>query len=126
MFSALPANEKGFTLHISKTFEHAHAAHFALLFTNHARMRQRCLIITLLDLKMPSVKYIKNVIKSAIITYLIIFNFIIIKKLYTNSKTSIITSNFNTQFIQVSGEEGDWPQFSILFSKASLLSYYLV
>ena len=70
---------------------------------NQARMRQQSLIIALLDLKNASGEVHHNLIKS-VLGYHHIPDHIqhIIKSLYTNFKTSIITSKFSTPFIQVS------------------------
>ena len=106
MFSYLLANnfieqsiQKGFTSHISGTFEHT--AQMAYII-NQARIRQRSLIITLLDLKNAFGEVHHKLIKS-VLSYLHIPDHIqlIIKSLYTNFRTSIITSEFNTPFIQV-------------------------
>ena len=106
MFSYLLANnfiehniQKGFTPQISGTFEHT--AQMAYII-NQARIRQRSLIITLLDLKNAFGEVHHNLIKSVLGYHHIPDHIqLIIKSLYTNFKTSIITSKFNTPFIQV-------------------------
>ncbi len=106
MFSYLLANnfiehdiQKGFTPHISGTLEHT--AQMAYII-NQARIRQRSLIITLLDLKNAFGEVHHNLIKSVLGYHHIPDHIqLIIESLYTNFKTSIITSNFNTPFIQV-------------------------
>ena len=106
IFSYLLANnfiehniQKGFTPHISGTFEHT--AQMAYII-NQARIRQRSLIITLLDLKNAFGEIHHNLIKSVLGYHHIPDHIqLIIKSLYTNFKTSVITSKFNTPFIQV-------------------------
>ena len=101
MFSYLLANnfiehdiQKGFTPHISGTLEHT--AQMAYII-NQARIRQRSLIITLLDLKNAFGEVHHNLIKSVLGYHHIPDHIqLIIESLYTNFKTSIITSNFNT------------------------------
>ena len=69
---------------------------------NQARIRQRSLIITLLDLKNAFGEVHHNLIKSVLDYHRIPDHIqLIIESLYTNFKTSIITSNFNTPFVQV-------------------------
>ena len=108
MFTFLLANnliehkiQKGFTPHISGTFEHT--TQMACIF-NQARIRQRSFVVTLLDLKnaFVEVPVHHNFIQSVLRYHHIPDHIqIMIKSLYTNFKTSIITSNFNTPFIQV-------------------------
>ncbi len=106
MFTFLLANnfiehkiQKGFTPHISGTFEHT--AQMAYII-NQARTRQRSLAITLLDLKNAFGEVHHNLMQSVLRYHHIPDHIqIMIKSLYTNFKTSIITSNFNTPFIQV-------------------------
>ena len=78
--------QKGFTPHISGTFEHT--AQMAYII-NQARIRQRSLIITLLDLKNVFGEVHHHLIKS-VLGYNHIPDHIqlIIKSLYTNFKTS--------------------------------------
>ena len=72
---------------------------------NHARIRQRSLIITLLDLKNAFAKVHHNLIKSVLgyhhIPHIYDHILLIIKSLWTNIKTPVITSKFNIPFIQV-------------------------
>ena len=69
---------------------------------NQARIRQRSLIITLLDLKNAFGEIHHNLIKSVLGYHHIPDHIqLIIKSLYTNFKTSVITSKFNNPFIQV-------------------------
>ena len=69
---------------------------------NQARTKQRSLVITLLDLKNAFGEINHNLI-SSVLGYHHIPNQIntLIKSLYTDFKTSIITSSFNTPFIAV-------------------------
>ena len=106
MFTFLLANnfiehkiQKGFTPHLSGTLEHT--AQMAYII-NQARSRQRSVVITLLDLKNAFGEVHHNLIKS-VLGYHHIPDHIenMINSLYTNFKTSIITSNFSTPFIQV-------------------------
>ncbi|CAB3996693.1 Hypothetical predicted protein [Paramuricea clavata] len=106
MFAYLLANnfiehkiQKGFTPHISGTFEHT--AQMAYMI-NQARIRQRSLVITLLDLKNAFGEVHHNLIQS-VLGYHHIPKHIqfMIKSLYTNFKTSIITSDLNTPFLLV-------------------------
>ena len=84
---------------LSGTFEHT--AQMAYII-NQARIRQRSLIITLLDLKNAFGEVHHNLIKSVLGYHHIPDHIqLITKSLYTNFKTSIITSKFNTAFIQV-------------------------
>ncbi|CAB3986993.1 Hypothetical predicted protein [Paramuricea clavata] len=106
MFSYLLANnfieheiQKGFTPHISGTFEHT--AQMAYII-NQARIRQRSLVITLLDLKNAFGEVHHNLIQSVLGYHHIPQHIqLMIKSLYTNFKTSIITSDFNTPFVEV-------------------------
>ena len=106
MFTFLLANnfiehniQKGFTPHISGTFEHtAPMAHTI----NQARIKQRSLVVTLLDLKNAFGEVNHNLIQSVLGYHHIPDHIkVLIKSLYTNFKTSIITSKFNTPFIPV-------------------------
>ncbi|CAB4027761.1 Hypothetical predicted protein [Paramuricea clavata] len=91
--------QKGFTPHISGTFEQT--AQMAYMI-NQARIRQRFLVITLLDFKNAFGEVHHNLIQS-VLGYHHIPEHIqfLIKSLYTNFKTSIITSDLNTPFLQV-------------------------
>ena len=69
---------------------------------NQARIKQRSLLITLLDLKNAFGKINHNLINSVLGYHHIPDHIkVLIKSLYTNFKTSIITSNFNAPFIPV-------------------------
>ncbi len=106
MYSFLTANnfiehnvQKGFTPNLSGTLEHtAQMAHII----NKARIKQRSLVITLLDLKNAFGEVHHNLIQS-VLGYHHIPHHInnIIKSLYTDFQTSIITSKFCTPFIHV-------------------------
>ena len=69
---------------------------------NQARIKQRSLLITLLDLKNAVGEINPNLIHCVLGYHHIPDHIkILIKSLYTNFKTSIITSSFNTLFITV-------------------------
>ena len=91
--------QKGFTPKVSGTFGHtAQMAHII----NQARTKQRSLVITLLDLKNVFGEVHHNLIQSVLCYHHIPDHIkILIKSLYTNFQTSIITSQFNTPFIHV-------------------------
>ena len=106
MYSFLMANnfiehniQKGFTPNLSGTLEHT--AQMANII-NKARIKQRSLVITLLDLKNAFGDVHHNLILS-VLGYHHIPTHInnIIKSLYTDFKTSITTSEFRTPFINV-------------------------
>ena len=92
MFTFLLANnliehkiQKGFTPHISGTFEHT--AQMAYII-NQARIRQRSLVVTLLDLKNAFGEVHHNLIQSVLRYHHIPYHIqIMIKSLYTNFKT---------------------------------------
>ena len=85
---------------MSGTFEHT--AQMAYII-NQARIRQRSLVITLLDLKNAFGEVHHNLIQSVLGYHHIPQHIqLMIKSLYTNFKTSIITSDFNTPFVEVS------------------------
>ena len=91
--------QKGFTPKLSGTLEHtAQMAHII----NNARTKQRSLIITLLDLKNAFGEVHHNLIHE-VLEYHHIPDHIknIIRNLYTDFQTSIITEQFNTPFITV-------------------------
>ena len=70
--------------------------------TNQARIKQRSLVITLLDLKNAFGENNHNLIHPVLGYHHIPDHIkILIKSLYTNFKTSIIRSSFNTPFIPV-------------------------
>ena len=91
--------QKGFTPNLSGTLEHT--AQMADII-NKARIRQRSVVITLLDLKNAFGEIHHNLIQS-------VFNYhhipdhikCVIKSLYTDFQTSIITSEFCTPFMTV-------------------------
>jgi len=107
MFSFLAKNkliehniQKGFTANLSGTIEHT--AQMANII-NKARTKQHSLVITLLDLKNAFGEVHHNLIQS-VLSYHHIPDHIkdIVKSLYTDFNTSIITSKFSTPFIPVS------------------------
>ena len=106
MFSFLTSNQyienniqKGFTPNLSGTLEHT--AQMANII-NKARIKQRSLVITLLDLKNAFGEVHHNLIQSVLDYHHIPNHFKdIIKSLYTDFKTSIITSEFRTPFVTV-------------------------
>ena len=91
--------QKGFTPNLSGTLEHT--ASMANII-NKARIKQRSLVITLLDLKNAFGEVHHNLIQS-VLEYHHVPDHIkdIVKSLYTNFKTSVITSDFRTPFITV-------------------------
>ncbi len=69
---------------------------------NQARIKQRSIVITLLDLKNAFGEINHNLIQCVLGYHHIPDHIkVLIKSLYTNFKTSIITSSFNTPFIPV-------------------------
>jgi hypothetical protein len=104
MFSYLLANnfieheiQKGFTPHISGTFEHTPQMAYII---NQSRIRQRSLVITLLDLNKAFGEVHHNLIQSVLGYHHIPQHIqLMIKSLYTN----FITSDFNTPFVEVGG-----------------------
>ena len=91
--------QKGFTPQLSGTLEHtARMAHII----NKARTKQRSLIITLLDLKNAFGEIHHNLIYK-VLEYHHIPDHIknLIRSLYTDFQTSIMTEQFNTAFIKV-------------------------
>ena len=91
--------QKGFTPNLSGTLEHT--AQMADII-NKARIRQRSVVITLLDLKNAFGEVHHNLIQS-VLAYHHIPDHIkfVIKNLYTDFQTSIITSQFQTPFLTV-------------------------
>ncbi|CAB3977163.1 Hypothetical predicted protein [Paramuricea clavata] len=91
--------QKGFTPNIAGTIEHtAHMAHII----NTARIKQRSVVITLLDLKNAFGELHHNLIHKVLQYHHIpgqINN--LIQSLYTNFQTSIITEQFSTPFITI-------------------------
>ena len=106
MYSFLVSNcliehsiQKGFTPNLSGTLEHT--VQMANII-NNARITQRSLVITLLDLKNAFGEVHHNLIQSVLDYHHIPEHTkSIIKSLYTDFKTSIITSGFRTPFISV-------------------------
>ena len=91
--------QKGFTPNLSGTLEHT--AQMADII-NKARIRQRSVVITLLDLKNAFGKVHHNLIQSVLDCHHIPDHIkFVIKNLYTHFKTSIITSQFQTPFLTV-------------------------
>ena len=91
--------QKGFAPHVSGTLEHTTQMAYII---NQARIKQRSLVITLLDLKNAFGEINHNLIHSVLGYHHIPDHIkILIKSLYTNFKTSIIMSSFNTPFIIV-------------------------
>jgi len=91
--------QKGFTPGISGTLEHtAQMAHII----NKARIKQRSVVITLLDLKNAFGEVHHNLIQS-VLSYHHVPDQIqnMVKSLYSDFQTSIITSDFSTPFITV-------------------------
>ena len=91
--------QKGFTPKLSGTLEHtAQMAHII----NTARIKQRSVVITLLDLKNAFGEVHHNLIYE-VLEYHHIPNHIknLVSSLYTDFQTSIITEQFNTPFITV-------------------------
>ena len=108
--------QKGFTPHVSGTLEHT--AQMAYII-NQARIKQRSFVITLLDLRNAFGEINHNLIHSVLGYHHIPDHIkILIKSLYTNFKTSIITSSFNTPFITVGRGvlQGDFLLNSLLFN----------
>ena len=91
--------QKGFTPNLSGTLEHT--AQMADII-NKARIRQRSVVITLLDLKNAFGEVHHNLIQS-VLDYHHIPEHIkfVIKSFYTDFQTSTITSEFRTPFISV-------------------------
>ena len=106
MFAFLSANgyiehhiQKGFMPKLSGTYEHtAQMAHII----NRARIKQRSVVITLLDLKNAFGEVHHNLIP-VVLNYHHIPDQIqkLIKNLYTNFHTSILSEKFRTPFIKV-------------------------
>ena len=91
--------QKGFLPKLSGTFEHT--AQMANVI-NNARIKQRSVVITLLDLKNAFDEVHHNLI-SEVLTYHHISDHIqiLISSLYSNFQTSIISNSFKTPFISV-------------------------
>ena len=91
--------QKGFTPQLSGTLEHtAQMAHII----NTARIKQRSVVITLLDLKNAFGEVHHNLIRE-VLEYHYIPDHVknLINSLYTDFQTSIITEKFSTHFITV-------------------------
>ena len=91
--------QKGFTPKLSGTLEHtAQMVHII----NNARLKQRSLIITLLDL-MNAFGEVHHNLMSEVLKYHHIPSHImkLVKSLYRGVQTSIITSDFTTPYITV-------------------------
>ena len=114
--------QKGFTPNILGTFEHT--AQMAYII-NQARIKQRSLVITLFDLKNAFGEVHHNLIQSVLCYHHIPDHIkLLIKSLYTNFKTAIITSQFNTPFIHVGcGVLQDDCLSPLLFNSALTLSF---
>ena len=106
MFSFLTANnviehqiQKGFTPNLPGTLEHT--AQMTNII-NQARIKQRSVVITLLDLKNAFGEVHHNLIQSVLDYHQIPKDVSeIIKSLYTDFNTAFITSEFSTPFITV-------------------------
>ena len=106
MYSFLTANQyiehnkqKGFTPNLSGTLEHT--AQMANII-NKARIKQRSLVITLLDLKNAFGEVHHNLVQSVLDYHHVPFHVKdIIRSLYTDFKTSLITSEFRTPSVTV-------------------------
>jgi hypothetical protein len=106
MYSFLSANkfiehniQKGFTPNLSGTLEHT--AQMANII-NKARIKQRSLVITLLDLRNAFGEVHHNLITSVLDYHHIPDHIkLIVRSLYTDFNTSIITSEFRTPYILV-------------------------
>ncbi len=91
--------QKGFLPKISGTFEHtSHMAHII----NQARLKQRSLVITLLDLK-NAFGLVRHNLISTVLRYHHIPESIenLVSNLYNDFNTSIMTKEFSTPFIKV-------------------------
>ena len=91
--------QKGFTPKVAGTLEHtAHMAHII----NTARIKQRSVIITLLDLKNAFGELHHNLIYEVLQYYHLPREISdLIQSLYTNLQTSIITEQSSTPFIAI-------------------------
>ena len=91
--------QKGFTPNLSGTLEHT--AQIADII-NKARIKQRSVVITLLDLKNAFREVHHNLIQSVLGYHHIPEHVkLVIKSLYSNFQTSIVTSEFQTPFISL-------------------------
>ena len=100
--------QKGSLPKISGTFEHtAYMAHII----NHSRLKQRQVVITLLDLKNAFGEVHHNLIDKVLKYHHIPEHMRkIIRSLYTNFRISICTDSFKTEFVTVGRGvlEGDY------------------
>ena len=123
MFSFLPENkyvehevQKGFKPKVSGTFEHTSRMSYLI---NHARIKQRSLVITLLDLKNAFGEVHHNLI-TEVLNYHHMQEEIqkLISSLYTGFHTSVITKSFATPFTLVSRGvlQGDPLSFNLIFN----------
>ena len=91
--------QKGFTSKVSGTFEHTSQMSYLI---NHARIKQRSLVIILLDLKNAF-----GEVHHSLITEVLNYHHMqeeiqkSISSLYTDFRTSVITKSFVTPFILV-------------------------
>ena len=93
--------QKGFTPGLSGTFEHT--AQMADII-NKARTKQSSLVITLLDLKNTFGEVHHNLIQTALDYHHIPDHIkLLVKSLYTDFKTSIITNECCTLFVSIGG-----------------------
>ena len=91
--------QKGFTPALSGTFEHT--AQMADII-NKARTKQHSLVITLLDLKNAFGEVHHNLIQTALDYHHIPDHVkLLVRSLYTEFKTSIITNEFCTPFVSI-------------------------
>ena len=91
--------QKGFAPNLSGTLEHT--AQMADII-NKARIKQPSVVISLLDLKNAFGEVHHNLIQSVLDYHHIPEHVkLVIKSLYTNFQTSIVTSEFQTPFISV-------------------------
>ena len=94
--------QKGFAPKVSGTFEHTSQMEYSI---NHARIKQRSLVITLLDLKDAF-----GEVQHSLITEVLNYHHMpeevqrLISSLYTGFHTSVITKSFATPFILVGRE----------------------
>ena len=104
--------QKGFLPKLSGTFEHT--AQMANII-NKARIKQRSLIITLLDLK-NAFGEVHHTLIPAVLSYHNLLNEIqhLVGSLYSNFHTSIVTDSYQTPFIKVGQGVLQWDCLSPL------------
>ena len=97
--------QKRFTPKVAATVEHtAHMAHVI----NTAHIKQRSVIITLLDIKNAFSKLLHSLIYKVLQYHHLPCEISdLIQSLYTNFQTSIITEQFSTLFITIGVLQGD-------------------